>query len=109
MLFVYGDAERLLVCRHLRVHWIGAIHRRPAGCKNYLKTPPAESDVQTAMYNVAVFNQADLDEVAEQILNTSGGRLLAKCRLDRLLQRCSRRNEGHYNNVAAVTTVAVDS
>jgi hypothetical protein len=110
--FVYGDAEAAArLSAHSRVRWIGE-YTADQRIANNLKNVARISDGQSAMFNISVFSRADLDEAAENILNASGGRLLAKMPLGSSYFNVVRveMNADAVQSVAAVSdVVAVDS
>ncbi len=76
--FVYGEPEAAVrAVEHSRVRWVGAFSPRQKISKD-LENVAAETKGRMAMFNVAVFGRADLDQVTEEILRVSGGTLLGK-------------------------------
>ena len=101
----------LVLSAHSRVRWVGE-YTSDQRIANYLKDPAVGSDGPIAMYNIAVFSRADLDDVATQILEASGGRLIAKIPLQSSYFNVVRVEmpTDAIDNVAAVEDiVAIDS
>lgn len=76
---VYGEgADASRVAEHSRVRWVGSF-------KSEYKHAPemsAQAKGATDLYNIAVFSRADLDTVAAEIANVSGGNVFAKMPLN---------------------------
>ncbi len=72
---VYGEgADASRVAEHSRVRWIGSY----ASEYKFVPTLAAEAKGATDLYNIAVFSRADLERVAAEIANVSGGNVFAK-------------------------------
>jgi len=79
--FVYGDGEAAVrAAEHSRVRWVGeytADQKRSPDVNGFA----AAAKRGTVMFNIAVFNRADLDEVTKQILADTGARLITSMEL----------------------------
>jgi hypothetical protein len=79
--FVYADAAQITrITGHSRVRWVG---RYLAGDKLSPELKQFTDGVRgdTAMFDIAVFSRADLDEVAGRVSNSFSGKILNTIRL----------------------------
>jgi hypothetical protein len=75
---IYGEAsDAARVAENSRVRWVGELSATNKITPTLVGKRP-ELASGTSMYNIAVFSRADLDSVAEQIVQSSGGQLLAE-------------------------------
>ena len=79
--FVYADGEAISrVANHSRVRWVGefvAEHK----ISPELNAFASRAEKETAMFDVAVFNRADLQETRGRIANLTSGRVLSEMKL----------------------------
>lgn len=79
--FVYGDGNAIRkIAGHSRVRWVGdytSEHKQPAETDSFARA--AES--ATAVFDVAVFSRADLDQVAAKLVGTVNSRIVAQSKI----------------------------
>ncbi|MGH9946142.1 MAG: S8 family serine peptidase [Pyrinomonadaceae bacterium] len=79
--FVYGDSENApTLAGHSRVRWVGEYTPQQKVATDIFETANISKD-GTALYNIAVFSRADLDQAAFEIISASSGTLLSKMEL----------------------------
>jgi hypothetical protein len=75
---VYGEAsDAARIAENSRVRWVGELTAGNKITPSLVGAAP-ESKTGESMYNIAVFSRADLDAVAKQIAQTSGGQIIAE-------------------------------
>jgi hypothetical protein len=78
---IYGESSQATrIAENSRVRWVGELTAKNKITPSLLGAAP-ESKRDSSTYNIAVFSRADLDSVADQIAQVSGGHLLAEMTL----------------------------
>ncbi len=82
---VYGDGSQInKINGHSRVRWVGkyeAKHKVSPELNKFKAAAEANAESETAMFDIAVFNRADLDEESREFSNSVRGRVKNQLKL----------------------------